>query len=106
MKVSTALKLIDKGWVRKKKGFRVRYETPADGEWATAHVPTDAEPLLDSDVAAWRLAWKLHQAAMPDAGEPPEGGLFNIHVVDEEGNPVPFYSTNHPHFYNVRPVEP
>jgi hypothetical protein len=88
MKISELLKVVDEGWVRKPKGFRVRFQTRKDGAWVTDSLPGENESLLDSDVVAWRSAWKLLQAANSGTGE-----YVNITVVDDRGEPVRCYAT-------------
>jgi hypothetical protein len=94
MKLSESLKIIDAGWVRKPKGFRVRFQKMVGSELITDFVPEEAEAPLDSDVVAWRLAWKLSQATKSDISELSDGDIVNIYVVDDSGNPVRFYGTN------------
>lgn len=56
MKVAQALKVMDAGWVQKKKGYRVYFET-VSGEGTTADtMPGPKEAPLASEVAAWRAA--------------------------------------------------
>ena len=66
MKINDALARIDAGWVRKPKGFRVRFDVYVDGRWQADCSPEENTAPLDSDVTAWRLAWKLAQAGRPD----------------------------------------
>lgn len=94
MKVSEALKVIDDGWVRKPKGFRVHFQKQEKSEWVTEYSPGEKEKPLDSDVVAWRLAWKLSQAGKSNTSEMNEGDIINIYVVDDSGNPIKFYGTN------------
>ena len=101
MKVNEALKLIDEGWVKKPKGFRVHFQKMVGSEWITDFVPGEEEKPLDSDVVAWRLAWKLSQAGKSNASEISEGDIINIYVVDDSGNPVRFYGTNELTVLNV-----
>jgi hypothetical protein len=94
MKVSEAIKIIDEGWVRKPKGFRVRFQKMVGSELIADTVPGEGDAPLDSDVAAWRLAWKLSQTTQADVSEISEGDIVNIYVVDDLANPVKFYGTN------------
>ena len=73
MKINEALARIDAGWVRKPKGFRVRFDVYVDGCWEADFSPEENAAPLDSDVIAWRLAWKLAQAN--------DGSLANLHAV-------------------------
>jgi hypothetical protein len=92
--INEALKLIDEGWVRKPKGFRVHFQKKINSEWVTEYAPGEEEKPLDSDVVAWRLAWKLFQATKSDNSEISEGDIVNIYVVDDLGNQFRFYGTN------------
>jgi hypothetical protein len=102
MKISEALNRIDADWVRKPKGFRARFNVYADGRWETDYSPEESAAPLLSDVAAWRLAWKLAQTCQPEPSDFMEGDLVNITVVDDQGARVLSYLTNqyevyHPH---------
>jgi hypothetical protein len=101
MKVNDALEIIDEGWVKKPKGFRVHFQRMVGSEWITDFVPGQEEQPLDSDVVAWRLAWKLSQAGQSNPPEISEGDIVNVYVVDDSGNPVSFYSTNELAVLNV-----
>ena len=94
MKVSEAINIIDEGWVRKPKGYRVHFQKMVGSELVADYVPGEENAPLDSDVAAWRLAWKLSQTTQADVSEISEGDIVNIYVVDDLGNPVKFYGTN------------
>lgn len=96
MKINDALKIIDAGWVRKPQGFRVHLQKKVNSELVTEYVPGEEEKPLDSDVVAWRLAWKLSQTTKPDISEISDGDIVNIYVVDDLGNPIKFYVTNQP----------
>ena len=96
MNVNEALKMIDEGWVRKPKGFRVHFQKKVNSEWVTEYVPGEEEKPLESDVVAWRLAWKLSQAGKSNTLEINEGDIINIYVVDDLGNRIKFYGTNQP----------
>jgi hypothetical protein len=97
MKINELLNVVDEGWVRKPNGFRVRFQTAAKDGWVTDTMPGEAQGLLDSDVVAWRSAWKLWQAARSGAGE-----YVNITVIDDRGEPVPSYITGRCDVYNPR----
>jgi hypothetical protein len=94
MKISESLDIIDEGWVKKPKGFRVHFQKMVNSEWITDFSPGEEEKPLDSDVVAWRLAWKLSQAGKPNPTEISEGDIVNIYVVDDLGNQFRFYGTN------------
>ena len=109
MKINEALARIDAGWVRKPKGFRVRFDIYTEGRWDTDFSPEESDAPLDSDVTAWRLAWKLAQAGRPDASRFKDGDLANITVVDDQGDRVRSYMTNafevyHPHEVTSQPI--
>ena len=100
MKIASGLKIIEKGWIRKPKGFRVKYQKQTETGIEDGYSPpTEAEP-LNSDVTAWRYAWKLWQATRTEAetGEP--GALYNITVVDDQDKPFRYYSTGEFETYN------
>jgi hypothetical protein len=61
-------------------------------------MPGEGQTPLDSDVVAWRSAWKLWQAVNSGAG-----AFFNITVVDDRGEPYRCYATGRVEFYNPRP---
>ena len=67
----------------------------------TDYVPADGEKLLDSDVVAWRTAWKLAASTPLREGEPQEGDLVNIYVVDQDNNPVDYYATGKRETFNA-----
>lgn len=60
---------------------------------------------MESDVIAWRLAWKLYEATKSDKPEINDGDFGNIYVVNDSGNPVKFYGTNQLKIYNARDAE-
>jgi len=101
MKVVEALKLIDDGWIRKPKGFRVHFQKHVNSEWVTEYSPGEKEKALNSDVVAWRLAWKLSKATKSDK-KVGEGDLVNIYVVDDLGHPVKYYASNQFEVFNSR----
>ena len=104
MKLSESLNLIDKRWVKKRKGYRVQFQTLVKGEVITDYVPSLEEKLLDSDIVAWRLAWKLARCKMDDEAETIDQDPFNIYVVDDEGNQINYYATNKPTVFKPRDI--
>lgn len=106
MKINEALARIDAGWVRKPKGFRVRFDIYTEGRWDTDFSPEESDTPLDSDVTAWRLAWKLAQAGRPDTIRFKDGDLANITVVDDQGDRVRSYMTNAFEVYHPHEVTP
>ena len=105
MKIGQTLKVIDEGWIKKPKGFRVHFQRQRDGQVETEFTPGIDDAPLDSDVAAWRTAWKLQQATFTDNAEFGEGRVVNIYVVDDEGQPVRYYKTNQFKVYNRSEAE-
>ena len=105
MKTKEALKIIDERWVKKRKGFRVHFQKMVNAELKTDYIPPEEAKPLDSDVLAWRLAWKLAESTKTDSPEMSDGDVINVYVVDEEGNPVNYYATNQPEVFNARDVE-
>lgn len=63
MKLKEADKIIDDNWIIKPAGFRVRYDILEAGALKTQCTPEKDQNPFDSDVTAWRYAWKLWQAA-------------------------------------------
>lgn len=100
MEVNKALEVIDEGWVRKPKGFRVHFQKQVNSEWVSEYVPGEEEKPLDSDVVAWRLAWKLSEAKKSEKPEIDDGDLVNIYVVDDLGNPIKYYASNQFEVFN------
>jgi hypothetical protein len=105
MKTKDALKITDEGWVKKRKGFRVHFQKMVNAELITDYVPPEEAKPLDSDVVAWRFAWKLSESTKTDSLEISDGDMINIYVVDEVGNPINYYATNKPEIFNARDVE-
>lgn len=103
MRIKELLAVVDKGWVHKPKGFRVHFEKMTDSGPITDYVPDLKDALLDSDVVAWRSAWKLYQASQSDDPEFGNRKLVNIFVVDEQNRAVKYYATNRYEVFNPRP---
>lgn len=103
MKINEAMKLIDDNWVQKKKGFRVCLQRREGSDWITEHSPDEKAAPLDSDVTSWRLAWKLAQSTPLRPEGPREGDLVNIFVVDQDNNPIDYYSTGAREIFNACP---
>lgn len=100
MKINDALNRIDAGWVRKPKGYRVQFDIYADGRWNTDYSPEESVAPLNSEVTAWRLAWKLAQTSRPDTARFRDGDLANIFVVDDLGTRILSYITGDYDVYN------
>ena len=91
MKIDDALNRIDEGWIPKSKGFRVQYDIYVDGQWNTDCCPDKDLAPLNSEVTAWRLAWKLAQTCHTEPVQLKDGDLANIIVIDDQGNPIASY---------------
>jgi len=105
MKIADGLKLIENGWIRKPKGFRVRFHRRTEaGFEAGLSPPPEAAP-LNSDVTAWRYAWKLWQATQAAAETEDPGALYNITVVDDQDLPFRFYGTGECETYNPKRID-
>jgi len=91
MKIADGMKIINEGWITKPKGFRVKYEKLEDGKRLTQYSPGQDETLLDSDVTAWRYAWKLYMSTKSQAPGIKEGEFVNLHVVDDSDNAIAYY---------------
>ena len=105
MKIADAMQIIDDNWVAKPKGFRVCMQRRQGSEWVTDYSPGEEAAPLDSDVTTWRLAWKLAQSTPPRQGAPQDGDLVNLYAVDQDNNPIDYYSTGEKEIFNARPVE-
>ena len=70
----------------------------------TEYSPGEQEKPLDSDVVAWRLAWKLAESRKSDTPENDDGALVNIYVVDDLGNPIKYYASNQFEVFNRRDI--
>ncbi|MBU1344102.1 MAG: hypothetical protein KKE44_17165 [Proteobacteria bacterium] len=93
MKIAEGLKIIENQWIQKPKGFRVKYQKFVNLERLTEYSPGKEDSLLDSDVTAWRYAWKLFMSTRSKSNDIAEGEFINIGVVDESDHPVHYYVT-------------
>jgi hypothetical protein len=105
MKISEGLEVINKGWIIKPNGYRVKYQKLVDAELITEYSPGLEDDLLESDVVAWRYAWKLYMATKSDSPEISDGELINIFVVDDLDNPVKYYATNQSEVFNRKKID-
>lgn len=105
MKIEEGLEIINSGWIRKPKGFRVRFDKRAETGVEVVYSPSLDDAPLDSDVTAWRYAWKLWQATQVDSITSEPGPLYNIVVVDDRDQPIDFYVTGEPVVYNPKRIE-
>ena len=101
MKITEAIKIIDDNWVAKPKGFRVCMQRREGSEWVIDYTPGEKAAPLDSDVTTWRTAWKLASSTPLREGEPQEGDLVNLYVVDQDNNPVDYYATGKRETFNA-----
>ena len=97
MKITDMLKVVDKNWVRKPEGFRVRFQRLEETHWVTDYMPDLSAKPLDSAVVAWRAAWKLQQASRTGHEE-----YVNLAVVDDLDNPIRYYATGNFEVFNKR----
>jgi len=86
--------VIKDGWVRKRKGFRIRFEKRVEERWEEDFFPDKEESAIKSEVAAWEYARRFAQSTGADRPEEKDGAMVNIYVVDDTGAPVKFYATN------------
>jgi hypothetical protein len=104
MKVVQGMKLISEGWVKKPKGFRVRFLELVDGELITGYSPPLEVNPFDSDVTAWRYAWKLAMATQPKTDTISPGELVNVTVVDDEDTLTRYYATGKTETFNPKDI--
>jgi len=104
MKISEGLKVIEKGWIIKPKGYRVKYQKMVNSQLITEYSPDLEDKPLESDVVAWRYAWKLYVATKTDSTEISDGELINIFVVDDSDNLVKYYATNQLEVFNRKEI--
>lgn len=104
MKLTDGLKIIENGWIRKPKGFRVRFHKQTEAGIETGLSPPPDAPPLNSDVTAWRYAWKLWQATKQGSKNGEPGTLYNITVVDDQERPFRFYGTGNFEIYNQKSI--
>ena len=106
MKVAEGLKIIEKSWIRKPKGYRVRFHQQTETGIEIGYSPPQQDAPLNSDVTAWRYAWKLWQATLNEGAHEAPGVLYNITVVDDLDNVAPFYATGKPEIYHPKEISP
>ena len=94
MKLKEATKVIKEGWVRKRKGFRIRFEKRVESQWVEDFFPDKEESAIKSEVAAWEYARRFADSTQSDQPEENDGAMVNIYVVDDQEEAVPFYATN------------
>jgi hypothetical protein len=100
MNSKQAYKIIDAGWAKKRSGYRVQFQQKVEGKIVTDYFPDlDDGPWL-SEVAIWRMAWRLAESRQSEPPDVDAGDLVNITVIDLEGNPVTYYATNQHEVFN------
>ncbi len=104
MKLVEAMKVIDDGWVRRLKGFRVHFQKRENSQWATDYFPGQKAQPITSEISIWELARRFAEATKSEGPETTDGDIVNIYVVDDLGNPVKFYATNQPKIFNYREI--
>jgi len=102
MKITEGLKVINEGWIKKPKGFRVKYEKLVDSKLTTEYSPGLKENPLDSDVTAWRYAWKLLMATKSDDSNITQDELVNICVVNDSDITIDYYATGQKEVFNKK----
>ena len=102
MKIAQGMKLIREKWVKKPKELRVQYQKMENSELVTDFSPGLEDPGLDSDVTAWRYAWKLYMSTRAESKGIQAGEFINICVVDELKNPVTYYATGEKETFNSK----
>lgn len=100
MDLVTGMKIIETGWAKKSKGFRVKYQKLTENGLEDGYSPPMEAGPLTSDVTTWRYAWKLWQATKDKTGEDALNILYNITVVNDQDIPVRFYGTGEYKTYN------
>ena len=97
MKITELLKIADEKWVRKAKGYRVRFQRREGDNWVVDYMPDLVDPPLLSDVVDWRSAWKLLKSSRPDERE-----FVNLTVVDDRAEPVRYYANGRFEVFNAK----
>lgn len=105
MNIKEALVIIDEAWIRKRGGYRVHFQILEGSEIVTKYSPGEEDELLDSDVAAWRMAWKLAQSTGSEGSEIREGELINLYVVDDTGERMKYYATNQFDVFKAKSIQ-
>ncbi len=105
MLVKDTVKIVNKGWIKRRKGYRVRFQRRTEEGWATEFSPDMQEKAWTSEISTWELARRLSEAAKNAQPGDPDGEIVNISVVDDAGEPVPYYATNQPYVMNPRDVD-
>ena len=102
MKVSEGMKILAEKWIQKPKGLRVKYQKFVNSELVTEYSPGQENNPFDSDVTAWRYAWKLFVGTKSDSDEITDDEFINIFVVDENDHPIRYYVTGQKEIFNPK----
>ena len=70
-------------------------------EWVIDYTPGEKAAPLDSDVTTWRTGLEAGASTPLREGEPQEGDLVNLYVVDQDNNPVDYYATGERETFNA-----
>ncbi len=105
MKLKEAMKIIQDGWVRRLKGYRIHLQKRVNSEWITDYFPDQDQKPVTSEISAWELARRFAEATKSESAEMSDGAIVNIYVVDDLNNPVRFYGTNQNKIFNARDME-
>ena len=100
MNIKEVYKSIDESRANKRTGYRIQFQQKIDSEILTITIPDLDKESWDSDVATWRLAWRLAESRQSDPPDINGGDSVNITVVDDEGSPVKYYATNQLEAFN------
>lgn len=100
MKSKEAYEIIDAGWAKKPNGYRIRFQRQVDDAMVTDYFPDPDDGPWKSEVAIWRMAWRLAESRQSDPPDINAGDLINITVVDVEDNPVKYYATDQFEVFN------
>jgi hypothetical protein len=100
MNIKEVYKIVDESRANKRTGYRIQFQQQVDSEILTITVPDLDKECWESDVATWRLAWRLAESRQSYPPDINGGDSVNITVVDDEGNPVKYYATNQLEVFN------
>lgn len=100
MNIKEVYTIIDESRAKKRTGYRIQFQQKVDSEILTITIPDLDEESWKSEVATWRLAWRLAESRQSDPSDINGGDSVNITVVDDEGNPVKYYATNQFEVFN------
>jgi len=100
MNLKKVYKIIDESREKKRTGYRIQFQQKVDSETLTITVPDLDKKSWESDVATWRLAWRLAETRQYDPPDINGGDSVNITVVDDEGNQIKYYATNQFEVFN------